>query len=137
VIEEAMSQWTLGEVKLSKRVSLKIEIDCGGQLGPSELLATARVLEWVARAARKWQSGVRLVTPDGKQGTKAARAKGATAHAGGTAVRVEGQADAQAHGGTHGHAALQEARESPQAVDAVDPVEAEGRSDQAPTPTRD
>lgn len=100
-----MSQWTLGEVRLSKRVSLNIQLDCGGTMEPADLVRVGRLLQWVGHASRKWQGSVRAVTPmkagDGRKEPDAAHAEATAAAQGGPAVRMVSQADASPHVGTN------------------------------------
>ena len=46
---------TLCEIHISKRVSLKVLVQCGDVMDPAEVADLALVLRWIAHATQRWR----------------------------------------------------------------------------------
>lgn len=49
-------KWSLGDVRISERLQIEIELFAGGPLEPDEIEQLADLLHWIASAAREWQA---------------------------------------------------------------------------------
>lgn len=47
--------WTLGSVKVARRVRIEIQLDGGGELQPDDVALVGQVLQWIGDACRKWR----------------------------------------------------------------------------------
>jgi len=76
-----MSRWELGTVRLNKRVSVEIHLDCGGDLTPSEVDQIGVLLRGIAKATQKWRTNVSaapkvvVVTPETSELNEAVNAR--------------------------------------------------------------